>query len=113
MQRASGQINRLCVKNRVFQQASDTETLSTAAFAGHVRIAEAKCLIETFFHEIDLGTIDELETGLVDHDLDAAFLEYDIASLDFVGIVDDIGKSVTAGLLDADPQADSLPLESR
>ncbi len=86
---------------------SDAETLSTAALAGHVGIAEPKRLIEAFFHEIDLGAIDELETGFINHDLDTALLEYDIAVLDFVGIVDDIGKAVAAGFLNADAEADA------
>jgi hypothetical protein len=69
---------------------SDAKTLSAAALASHIRVAEPKCLVEAFFHEIDLGAVDKFETGLIDHDLDAAFLEDDITVLDFVGIVDDL-----------------------
>lgn len=85
----------------------DAEAFSTAAFAGHIGVAKAKCLIEPFLDEVDLGPIDKSEAVLVHHDLDAMVLEDNVDIVYLISIVDDVGEAVTAGLLDAQTQSNA------
>ena len=55
-----------------------------------------------------IGAVDERQAGLIDHNFDTVLLEHDIAVPDFIGIVDDIGKTIAPGFLDPDPQADAF-----
>jgi hypothetical protein len=86
---------------------SDAETLPAAALAANIRIAQAEGFIDALLHKVDLCAVDELETPFINDDLDAAVLENDIIVVYLVGIIDDIGKSVATGFLDADTQTDA------
>jgi hypothetical protein len=85
----------------------DAETFSTATFAGHIGVAEAKCLVEPFLDEVNLGAINERKAVFVHHNFDAVILEDDIEIINLICIVDDIGEAITAGLFDAQSQADA------
>src|SRR5690606_1500374 len=90
---------------------SDAEAFAAAAFAGDVRVAEAERLVQPFFDEIDLRAVDEPEALLVHHDLDPAVFENDVFGLDLVGVIDDVGEAVAAGL--AHSHAQPQPLATR
>ena len=85
----------------------DAETFSTATFAGHIGVAEAKCLVEPFLDEVNLGAINERKAVFVHHNFDAVILENDIEIINLLCIIDDIGEAITAGFFDAQTQADA------
>jgi hypothetical protein len=85
----------------------DAEALPTATLAGNIGIAEAKGLIKALLYEIDLGSVDQGEAGFIDHELHAAILKDLVFVINLIRIIHDIGKSVTAGLLDTDPETDA------
>ncbi len=91
--------------NPGFVRPSNAEAFSTATFAGDVWITETKCLVEPFLDKVDLGAVDEREAVRIYNDLDAAVFENDVNIINLICIVDNVGKAVTAGFLDADTQA--------
>ena len=89
------------------RRPSDAEALAAAAFALGFGILELEGLVEPLFDEIDHGAVDQRQARRIDHDFDAARLENRIAGTDLIRIIDHIRETRTAGLLDADTQADA------
>ena len=57
---------------------SDAEAFPTATFSAYVGISKAKCFVEAFLDEVNLGAVDELQAFAVNNYLDSAGVEYDI-----------------------------------
>lgn len=89
------------------KNGSDAKALAAATFTGNIGIAEAKCLIEPLFDKINLGSVDESQALLINHDRNAAIFEDPVFLIHAVRIVHDVGKTIAAGLFDADSEPDA------
>jgi len=86
---------------------SDAKAFPAATFSGYVGISKAKCFIEAFLYEVDLGAVDELQAFAVNNHLDSACVENDIVVVQLVRIIDNVGKPVATGRSDANSQSNA------
>lgn len=87
---------------------SDTEAFAATTLALGVGVVELEALVEALLDEVQLGTIQVDQALGIDDDLDTVLLEYLIFIRQLVDKFEHVGKTGTAGGLDAEAQADAL-----
>src|SRR5690606_29176894 len=101
----------LCCSNSVRDVAtpgSHGEGFPAAATGLLVRVQKLESLVESFAHEVDLRSIDILDTVRVNEQLHAMLLHEQVVSARFVDILHLVRVTGTARSLDTEPQADAL-----
>src|SRR4051812_35476319 len=77
------------------------ETLAATAGAVDIRIVELEHLLQAFLDEIELRTVEDVETSGVDHYLRIVAIEREVACANLIRIVERVGKTRAADFLDA------------
>lgn len=87
---------------------SDTETFAATTLALGVGVIELEALIEAFLDEVQFGAIQMDQALGIDDDSDTVLLKHLIFIRQLIDKLEHIGKTRTAGGLDAEAKAYAL-----
>src|SRR5262249_39012377 len=88
----------------------DREALAATALAGHIRIAEHKCGVQSLARKINFGAVDERHALAVHYESYPILLDHAVALAYLLGDFHDIGVTRAPGLAHAEAYADSTRL---